>query len=127
MSKKEKPGVLEYRDARNQHRRLLVKFHASTAVLAKFDNETTVKSDMLGMNWARVPISAVHPGSKLVCDDGFTCMKDHAVRTVWAAPNGGGLYVRCDDGQHFLDGQESDDGVFYVGFWFKGDEPPKVP
>ena len=99
-----------------------------------------------------VPLTAVHEGTKLVTDDGFTCMPDHATRTVKRDRSRGGvltvtdkrgrvrdlpmnsrgrLYVTCAEDQHFLDGQECGAGEHgmksphYVGFWIKGTEPKK--
>lgn len=122
MSIQEKPGVLEYQGARAAHRKLLVAVGKPAADIAEFDRITIVMLDKLGMNWARVPISRVKAGTKLVTDDGFTCMKDHAHRTVMKDRNGE-LYVRCDEGHHGLDGQITDDGHHYTGFWFAGKEP----
>lgn len=42
-------------------------------------------------------------GDKVRTDGGFTCMPEGATRTVRAGEDG--LYVRCDDGRHYLDGQ----------------------
>jgi hypothetical protein len=60
--------------------------------------------------WAYAKRSKVHTGTCLVCDGGFTCMKNRQVVTV---KNGGrhGLYVECGEGRHYLDGQFSEDGA----------------
>lgn len=34
---------------------------------------------------------------------GFTCIKDHTICGVFKGPHG--LYVRCADGKHYLEGQ----------------------
>ena len=52
-------------------------------------------------------------GTVLFTDDGFTCMGSGRMRTVYRDEHG--LFVSCDDGRHYLDGQETDDG-HYVGF-----------
>lgn len=97
-----------------------------------------------------IRLSHVKEGTKLVADDGFTCIPDHAVRVVkrdmsrmrsWSAKTDtfvhepvssrSRLYVRCSEGKHFLDGQEcgpKEHGAgfdHYIGFWIKGTEPPK--
>jgi hypothetical protein len=94
--------------------------------------------------WALVPVRKVNVGTKLVCDGGFTCLKDHAVRTVQRdtsdmthfnlrsdgtvkTPMNSRmrLFIRCDQGQHFLEGQLTNKDRSYTGFWIKGTEPPK--
>jgi hypothetical protein len=80
-------------------------------------------------NYSIIRAERVRKGVKLVTDGGFTCMPDHATRTVMR--DDGGLYVRCEEGHHYLDGQfcgpEEHDAGFdhYVGFWIKGEEPKK--
>lgn len=76
------------------------------------------------MKAALVPVAKVNGGTHLVTDGGFTCMGDHATRIVRATGKGE-LYVACSHGHHFLDGQKDESGDFYVGFWFKGQEPPR--
>lgn len=46
-------------------------------------------------------------GDAVVTDDGFTCMP-LGQKIVEADEHG--LFVRCSEGQHYLDGQEGDDG-----------------
>ena len=55
--------------------------------------------------------SDVHPGTMLIADGGFTCIKEGDVLTVEADRNG--MYVPCRDGKHYLDGQV--DRGHYVG------------
>ena len=64
---------------------------------------------------AVVPVSAVDIGMKLICDGGFTCMKEGAMKHVWGDKDG--LFVRCTDGRHYLSGQIDESGENYVGFW----------
>lgn len=59
-----------------------------------------------------VKISDVKVGTVLFTDGGFTCMRPNSIATVYG--DASGLFVRCDDGDHYLDGQE--DGEVYVGF-----------
>lgn len=72
------------------------------------------------MAWAK--IDEVKAGVTLIADGGFTCLKkgqrclvhnDEAVAGQHQWP-GSGLYVECQDGQHFLDGQ-LDGGDEYIG------------
>lgn len=51
--------------------------------------------------------SDVKAGDTLVCDGGFTCM-GHGPRIVHE--DAGGLYVKCSDGKHYIDGQRDADG-----------------
>jgi len=45
----------------------------------------------------------VKVGTKLRADDGFTCLRDGDELTVEGDDKG--LFVRCDEGSHYLDGQ----------------------
>lgn len=60
----------------------------------------------------RVPISAVTTGTILRNDGFFACIPKRATRTVQYAPDG--LFLRCKEGRHYLDGQI--DGDDYIGF-----------
>lgn len=63
-------------------------------------------------------LSQVKAGTKLVADDGFTCMGLGMVRTV-QDDGRGELFVQCRSGRHSLDGQLSDeDGDTLVGLRF---------
>ena len=46
-------------------------------------------------------------GDTVITDGGFTCMKA-SPRKVHE--DNEGLYIRCRDGRHYLDGQEDEDG-----------------
>ena len=48
------------------------------------------------------------PGDKIKGFAGFGCIPDNAVRIVRDSPSG--LYVKCRDGVHLLDGQEDERG-----------------
>jgi hypothetical protein len=70
-----------------------------------------------------VRVDAVKVGTKLVCDDGFTCVSPGEIVTVEADVDGK-LAFRCSNGLHGLDGQRAnedgqidDDGEYYAGFW----------
>lgn len=69
---------------------------------------------------AVVPVSAVHVGTRLICDGGFTCMGDGAVKEVMIS--GSTLFVRCRHGEHALGGQLDDAGENYLGFWLADGE-----
>ena len=59
----------------------------------------------------------VEEGDTVRVDGGFTCLDDGEIRVVERfkhSRNGGGLFIRCNDGKHFLDGQLDQDDK-YVG------------
>jgi hypothetical protein len=76
----------------------------------------------------QVSIRKVHEGTWLVADDGFTCIpegkyccvrRDRSTTGPWKHTpwnSRARLYVCCDEGQHYLDGQLDDAGTHYVGF-----------
>jgi hypothetical protein len=47
-------------------------------------------------------------GDTLFADDGFTCMRPGVLSVK---QDGHGLYVKCRDGHHYLDGQLREDGT----------------
>lgn len=59
-------------------------------------------------------LSEIKLGDVVVADDGFTCIQANARLTVEVDPRGN-LFVSCDQGRHFLDGQIDDDGETLVG------------
>lgn len=58
-------------------------------------------------------ISDVRVGDRLIADGGFDCMMEGREVTICRDPDG--LYVWCNEGRHYLDGQVSDDGEL-IGF-----------
>lgn len=52
--------------------------------------------------------SCVKRGDILITDGGFTCIRESTMRRV--EQSDGRLYIKCDDGKHFLDGQCDDEG-----------------
>lgn len=61
-----------------------------------------------------VGYSSLRAGDKLQADAGFTCVKPGEVLEI--KERNGGLYVECEDGDHFLDGQlDFDDQETLVG------------
>lgn len=54
------------------------------------------------MNFAE--LKSVKAGDILKTDGGFTCMPEGVLRKV-QADGEGNLYISCDDGEHYLDGQ----------------------
>ena len=88
-------------------------------------------TDASGRPYAK--LSELQPGDKVQVDDGFTCIKAGAKRTVWY--KGDGLCIRCggsaDDDEdstadkpqvhsHYLVGQLSDDGDSLIGIYKLG-------
>ncbi|MCQ8781674.1 hypothetical protein [Mangrovibrevibacter kandeliae] len=71
------------------------------------------KFDTRGTEWAR--LSDLKAGSQVRLDDGFTC--GIAGARVDVAEDEGGLFVACDHGHHYLDGQLADDGDHLVGVY----------
>ena len=62
-------------------------------------------------NWAKV--SEVKAGSTIVTDGGSPCW--HKNRRYRVHEDKDGLFFKCRDGHHGLDGQLSDNGREYVG------------
>lgn len=60
-----------------------------------------------------VQISDVTDGTELYADDAFTCLH-YNERVIARARRDGTLYVPCSEGEHGLDGQETDEGT-YIG------------
>lgn len=59
-------------------------------------------------------LSDVKVGDTIIADGGFTCMAP-GLKVV--AEDDGGLFVSCDDGHHYLEGQLAFDGSgALVGF-----------
>ena len=69
--------------------------------------------DTSGRSWAQVSETKV--GSIVIPDGDFGCM-DEAIASV-VKEDKDGLYIKCREGRHYLDGQLSDDGTEYVGLW----------
>ena len=56
----------------------------------------------------------VNEGDTLIADGGFTCIDEG--RCLLVENSGGGLFIACDEGRHFLDGQiDLKDGETLVG------------
>jgi len=53
-------------------------------------------------------------GDILIADGGFTCLNEGDLCRVHRDADG--LYVRCAEGRHYLDGQVDDDDGDLVGF-----------
>lgn len=52
-------------------------------------------------------LSDIKAGHKISTDDRFTCLKP-GLHVVEESKQG--LYICCDHGEHYLDGQEDEDG-----------------
>jgi hypothetical protein len=57
-------------------------------------------------------LSDLKIGDQVHTDDGFTCMKE-ACHIVHGDERG--LFLKCDEGKHYLDGQEDDETGELVG------------
>ncbi len=62
-----------------------------------------------------IPENEVNVGDILIADGGFTCLQSGEECEV-KMDERGELYVDCEVGEHFLDGQLNDDLTEYVGF-----------
>ena len=71
--------------------------------------------DGTGMPWAHQ--STLKAGDYVKVDSGFDCIPDGSVRAV-EKDEEGRLFIACDEGRHYLDGQLDFDGCgAYVGLW----------
>jgi len=53
-------------------------------------------------------INSIKPGDEVILDNGFTCMR---AGKALVKSDGDRLFISCDDGRHYLDGQiDGDDG-----------------
>ena len=69
-------------------------------------------TDLFGRPYATK--QEVHVGSLLETDVGSPCWrKNRRYKVHWED----GLYIKCRDGHHYLDGQLSDDGNYYIGLY----------
>lgn len=66
--------------------------------------------DAFGISYANISLKA---GDTIKVDDGFTCIKKWTTHIV--QENESGLFIKCKDGNHYLDGQLNE--KFYVGIY----------
>lgn len=59
---------------------------------------------------ARLKLRDIKPGDRLVADAGFSCLRAGESYAVRSADNASGLFINCDHGRHYLDGQRNDAG-----------------
>lgn len=62
-----------------------------------------------------VNLNSLNPGSKVQVDDGFSCIAGGEIRTVEINEDGE-LFISCEKGHHYLDGQLTDD-YFLIGIY----------
>lgn len=55
-------------------------------------------------------LSDLKPGDRIAGFEHFGCIPDYAIREVKVDPNNGRLFVDCDKGGHYLDGQKDKRG-----------------
>jgi hypothetical protein len=58
-------------------------------------------------------ITDIGSGNRLRADDSFVCIKPGCLCEVFDSSDG--LFVKCEEGDHFLSGQTAPDGAL-VGF-----------
>lgn len=61
-------------------------------------------------------VTEVQAGDTLEADAGLSCIPAGNKLLVYEDSEEE-LYVKCDKGEHYLNGQLSDDGTHYVGFY----------
>jgi hypothetical protein len=69
-------------------------------------------------------VSEIIAGSKVRVDDGFLCMKENSLHEVQLSDEEdtkGNLFIDCEHGKHFLDGQiafdPKDKTSYYIGMY----------
>ena len=63
----------------------------------------------------KIKLKDIKVGNILIADGGFTCLKEGQKCEVMYK-KGLGLYIECNEKQHFLDGQtDFDTGEYLVG------------
>jgi hypothetical protein len=70
--------------------------------------------DLMGREYAK--LSQLHAGDKVRVDRSFTCIQAGTIVEVREG-SGGDLYVPCNDGEHYLDGQLMSDDDSLVGLY----------
>lgn len=73
-----------------------------------------VPADKIGRPWALK--SDLKAGDKIALDEGFNCGSEPHKPCKVFTDDIGGLYFRCEDGRHYLDGQLGDCGE-YIGVY----------
>jgi len=73
--------------------------------------------DTSGRPYAK--LSELMPGSRVVVDDGFTCMTAWRERTVWFRD--GGLELRCKCDGHLLEPQGNGNAGILIGVYHAAD------
>lgn len=71
-----------------------------------------MKTDVNGHRYAK--LDDLKPGYNVEVDGGFTCMDADVIKIVHSHENG--LYIDCEEGRHFLNGQDDGDG-YCVGIY----------
>lgn len=65
-----------------------------------------------GREWY-LPVASALAGVTVQVDGDFTCIRSRQRRLI--CEDEAGLFIKCREGQHYLDGQISDCGEFYIG------------
>lgn len=60
-----------------------------------------------------VRLADLKPGIRVMVCDHWGCIEAGSTRRVMSDANG--LYLKCDNGKHYLDGQEDEADGFLVG------------
>ena len=73
----------------------------------KTDRQWGIERRIKKGRWAN--LKTLKPGDRRFTDGGFPCMPDGELKVVRSDDNGQ-LYVACQHGKHYLDGQDDGDG-----------------
>lgn len=73
-------------------------------------------ADLNGREYAKA--GQLKAGDEVQVDDGFTCLRANSTHTVFSGKNcPDALYIKCDKGIHWLDGQLAADGETLIGVY----------
>lgn len=70
-----------------------------------------MSADFKGRKYAT--IKNIKEGDRVQCDGDFTCIPANAIRIVRKSDEG--LYIKCSEGEHYLDGQIKQH--YYIGLY----------
>lgn len=75
--------------------------------------ENMLTHDSFGNEYAKA--DEIEINDILRCDNAFYCLPEWTDHEVHKDENG--LYINCEDGQHYLDGHYNEQETHYIGFY----------
>ena len=81
---------------------------------------TDMTADLNGREYAKA--SQLKAGDEVQIDDGFTCLRANSTHIVFSGNDPDALYIRCDEGIHWLGGQLAADGETLIGVYRIGSD-----